>query len=422
MSVRDPKALLAARERFLITRPTRSIAASLGRLSSLWLQKNYFYRRSAARRLVEGSALTPRMAEALLDGLFRELTETKLLKLLHTELGSVEALDGFSRRVGAVRAKATGPSLLTHVFAANVPNPAVQSFVFGMLLKSANAGKVSSRDRGILDLYLESLEAADPRLNRANTLLDASDRRGLVPWLSASEGVIAYGDDETLCDLRKKTPAKAFFEGYGSRLSVSIFFKEALGKNEARLAARDVWMMDQRGCLSPLVFYVERGKATDARCFSGWVAEELSRLGEGEVPRRSTADLARLETLKDRLRLRALRSGQKNVWESRGRGHWTVGYEEKTAIAPDVSGLQCVHVRAFSREDEVYRALLPFRGSLQAAAVEGPARRRLSAATALAALGVNRVCRAGRMQFPPILWHHDGRLNLGAWVRWTDFE
>jgi hypothetical protein len=37
-------------------------------------------------------------------------------------------------------------------------------------------------------------------------------------------------------------------------------------------------------------------------------------------------------------------------------------------------------------------------------------------------LGVSRFCAAGRMQFPPLTWHHDGRPSLTDLVTWIDFE
>jgi len=37
-------------------------------------------------------------------------------------------------------------------------------------------------------------------------------------------------------------------------------------------------------------------------------------------------------------------------------------------------------------------------------------------------LGVFRFCAAGRMQFPPLTWHHDGRSSLGDLVTWIDSE
>jgi hypothetical protein len=46
--------------------------------------------------------------------------------------------------------------------------------------------------------------------------------------------------------------------------------------------------------------------------------------------------------------------------------------------------------------------------------------RAMALAGELANIGVNRVCRIGQMQRPPLTWQHDGRPNLADLVRWTD--
>jgi hypothetical protein len=37
-------------------------------------------------------------------------------------------------------------------------------------------------------------------------------------------------------------------------------------------------------------------------------------------------------------------------------------------------------------------------------------------------LGVSRFCPAGRMQYPPLTWHHEGRPVLADLVTWIDAE
>ena len=39
-----------------------------------------------------------------------------------------------------------------------------------------------------------------------------------------------------------------------------------------------------------------------------------------------------------------------------------------------------------------------------------------------ARLGVSRICPAGKMPTPSMMWHHDGLPCIGEMVRWTDAE
>jgi len=40
----------------------------------------------------------------------------------------------------------------------------------------------------------------------------------------------------------------------------------------------------------------------------------------------------------------------------------------------------------------------------------------------LALLGVSRMCPPGAMATPSMVWHHDGKACVGAFVRWADVE
>src|SRR3989338_7012928 len=126
-----------------------SIARSIGKLSQQWLGRNYLFRKKEIDRLVKKSFFSEKMAEALLDSLFKELTESKLLKLLKHEFRNPLVLDDFHQnKISRAWHRAHGPSVITHIFSGNVPNPAIVSLVFGMLVKSINLAKVSSRDEG----------------------------------------------------------------------------------------------------------------------------------------------------------------------------------------------------------------------------------------------------------------------------------
>ena len=373
------------REKYVEKIPVYEIASRLGKLSALWLRKDFSFRKRAVEKLLRRSFFTRQMSEALLDGLFRELTASGLLRLLKSELKDPLVLDGFRRdALTGHEHRARGPELITHVFSGNVPNPAIISFNFGMLIKSANVGKCSSEDEGFLDIYLDSLNDFDRKLGSSNFLVDPGDKKPLAAFIRSADLVVAYGSNETLSEIRKEAPVGVDFIGYGHRLSFAFYAKEALQKKRlrelARRAARDIWMMDQRGCLSPLVIYVEEGGKIPAGDFSLSLSEALQKLDFHDE---------RLFQLKNRLKISRIRGGL---------------------------------VKSVKNAGSFLKILESNRRFLQCVALEAPAEEREKIAGRLSALGVNRLCRAGRMQFPPITWRHDGKANLANWLTWTDLE
>lgn len=408
-------------------RSARSIAATLGKLSKAWLSRKDPFRQKAVRRLVQNSGFSVPMAQAMLDAVFSELSEKKLLILLENEIGGAAFLDGFRKnpKTGAFQ-KAQGPSVITHVFSENLPQPSILSFVLGLLLRSANVGKTASGDPGFLDIYLESLKKADPSLAGLTYLLDAGDRKGLEEWFSVSEHAVVYGSDETLREIRKQIPAKCGFSGYGHKVSFSFYAREEMTrgniKSLARLSAQDVWMADQRGCLSPAVIFIEEGGKVSVEDFCQALAMSLGSLAvrdEARVDFKRASDWKRALS---QISLKLMRGESVRVWESDPPGRWAVIHEAKGRGFRLNSDRQVIFVRPAKSLESVLKSLRPFSSYLQAVAVEAPRPKRLLWAQELSQAGVNRVTRAGRLQFPPVHWHHDGRANLSEWVRWTDLE
>ena len=398
----------------------------LGVLSRKWLRRDFLFRRRAVTQLVRASGFSEKMAQEMLDALFSELTVLKLKALLRAELQRPAALDGFvkdSRNKRLVHAK--GPHTILHIFSANVPNAAVTSFVMGLLIGSRNIGKVSRRDKGILGLYLDSLKAHDRTLwGRCNLM----QGRGKISRYAKEVGlVVAYGDDESLDEIQKCVPAKTSFVGYGHRVSFGLVLHEKLRNGEAvRLAkktAYDVWMADQRGCLSPVLVFAQQGGSVSPEDFARLVAIELERIEKSErsKPRRGIADSLAVNRLRNLLRMRALKGGKVGYWMSDTPGRWAVGYDEKNE-AEFSSGAQILRVKGFKKLSDIEGVLQKMSRSLQAVFLECAPTHRKQIAEWLSLFGVNRICRAGQLQKPPITWHHDGRPNLANWLTWVDLE
>ena len=385
--------LISTRERYLKDRTVHAVTVSLGKLSLRWLNKDYFFRKKAVRRLVERSHFSEHMAHALLDALFQELTQAKLWKLLCAELGDPRVLDEFRwDALTGKRQRARGPRVITHIFSGNVPNPAIVSFVLGMLVKSVNIGKVSRADEGFLDIYLDSLKSFDKKLAATNYILKpdsgAHGRALLHEYIRCSELVVAYGNDKSLEEIKNHVPAGRQWMGYGHRVSFGVYAKEVLKPENlatyAKKTARDIWVADQRGCLSPLEILIETGGELTVADFSGALARALERL----------------------YRMKA----------------WRIPAELGAAQLIGFGERKIISVRSVKNRQDILKNLKLFEKYLQAVSLEAGYARRQKIAECLSVMGVNRICRAGQMQRPPVAWHHEGKTNLASWVYWTDLE
>jgi hypothetical protein len=94
---------------------------------------------------------------------------------------------------------------------------------------------------------------------------------------------------------------------------------------------------------------------------------------------------------------------------------WTVIHDpDPTFKASPLHGT--IYLRA-AAENKLGAALAPVAGKISTVGLAGKTSSRLR--DLFFSLGVSRFCEAGRMQFPPLTWLHDGRPALGDLVTWT---
>lgn len=234
--------------------------------------------------------------------------------------------------------------------------------------------------------------------------------------LSAADAVIAFGSDATMASIREKLRFNQKFIAHGHAVSLLwISQPEKLTPRAARACATDVLTYDQLGCLSPQAIYVPEG--ADVAALSGKMARALEAEWQSlaKKPARPRSVAARIIEARDVAFARGHR-----VWlpPSRHLG-WTLIYDpDPTFALSPLHGVIPIRVAPGSR---LPRALEPVWGRISTVGLVG----RLSSYAEWVFLnlgGVSRFCPAGRMQFPPLTWHHDGRQTLAELVTWIDAE
>ncbi len=247
-------------------------------------------RREALRLLPPTSGLSPAMARAVLDGMARDWTTTRLRRVVRAELGGPECLARFVEAEGR-RSMAVAPRLCTQLVAGSVPGVGVTALVRTLLLGSATILKPGLGDVVLPVLFARGLREEAPEL--ADALAVAYWPGGVEtmedPALTAAEVVVAYGSDAVVSSLRRRVPVTARLVGYHHREGVGVVGRRDLIDTEtaravAERVARAVAFFDQRGCVSPRVLWVEdAGMAVTPAVMADGVADALSRV-ESTLP------------------------------------------------------------------------------------------------------------------------------------------
>jgi len=343
----------------------------------------------------------------------RLFPRAELLRLVREQLGHVDALDRWILRNGR-RVRAHAPESIYHICAGNLAVSAQTSLAHGLVLGARNIVKLpGERDgdaatRREIVSFIRGLPAALRALIQTDRVLDETALR-------RAQAVIAFGSDTTMAGLRAQLRFDQKFIAHGHAVSLLwISEPDKLTPRQARACAIDVLTYDQLGCLSPQAIYVPAATNIAA------LGEKLARALEAQwralkqKPARSLSVAARIAEVRDV----AFARGQP-VWlpPSRHLG-WTIIHDADPTFAP--SPLHGVIILRKCAEAKLNQALRSVRGRISTVGLAGHWSSRLE--NTFLSLGVSRFCPAGRMQFPPLTWHHDGHQTLAELVTWIDAE
>jgi hypothetical protein len=420
------------REQYLLPRTTPALIRLLSSVAEDWLDAGNPFREMA---LTEGQARTgfsPRVLAAGLDVFFRQLTYENLDALIVQELGHVERLDALVTSPAEQRnqraAMARGPVLLAQITAGNLPVPALLGMVLGLLTRSAQFVKCARGTALLPRLFAHSIYEVEPKLGACLEIAEWPGGSGPLEdaLFSEADCVTATGTDETVNDIRRRLPGHVRFLGYGHRVSFGYVAREMLSRLSAPevavRAAEDVAAWDQLGCLSPHVFYVERGGTVWPERFAEMLAEALSDQ-ERLRPRGDLAadEAAAIATRRAFYEVRTAHHPDTLQWCSPGSTAWTVVYEADPEF--QVSCLnRFIYVKGVMDLAEALRGAEKVRGNVSTVGLAAPMTLAGKLAVELARWGAARICGIGQMQRPPLAWRHDGRPSLGDLVTWTEWE
>jgi hypothetical protein len=336
----------------------------------------------------------------------------ELLRLVREQLGDLDALDRWISRDG-VRVRARAPKRIHHICAGNLAVSAFTSIAHGLILGAHNLIKLpspredSAARREILD-FINGLPA--PLRQRVETQNQLDDKS-----LQRADAVIAFGSDETMQNIRAKLRPGQKFLAHGHAVSfLWLALPNELSPRAARACAIDVLTYDQLGCLSPQAIYFPPGGKISELGDQLAHALELEWQAQPRKPARPLSIAARIAEARDVAHALGHR-----VWlPPKKHLGWTLIHDPHPAF--ELSPLHGVIYLRQSNETKLSSALASVTGKISTIGIAGKISRR--AEKAFLDLGVTRFCPAGKMQFPPLTWHHDGHAPLADLVTWVDAE
>lgn len=382
-------------------------------------------RHDVLRGLAAFSGLAPPMPELVLDRLSEDWLADPLQRLVHTELGGTDAIDGFLRRDDGSRVRAVAPPLGLHVFAGNVPGVSVTSIVRALLVRSAVLGKPAAGEPVLAAAFARLLADADPLVGASVAInyWEGGDIDVEAAALAHAGLVVHYGSHSAIASLRDRAPTGTAFIEHGPRISFAVV--NPAGLDDPDGAARDlalaVALFDQQGCVSPQLAYII-GSAAIAHDFAARVAAALHALA-ATLPRGrlDPAEAIAVHQLRTRAEFRTISGDPIHVWQGQNL-EYTVVCEPDPAFGGTCLNRTLI-VKPVASPADLIDHVRPFHHVLQTVGVAGFEPLDLvDLATRLGDVGATRVTSLAAMPWPPPGWHHDGRGPLRELVRWVELE
>lgn len=405
------------------------IARRVGAVGARLLDPGDVLRREASHRLPTETGLSGPVCDGIIEGMARDWTPERLDRLLAAEFRDPGVLDGFRAGPEGSRLHATGGRLAFHLGAGNIPGVGTTSIIRSLLVKCPVLLKPGRTDLALPEIFARGLEEVDPELAQALAVVYwPRGGGGLLEeqLLREADRVVVYGGTAVVRELRGRIPATTPLVAYHHRISTGAVGVEHLRSGDAAdavaaQAARAMAVLDQRGCVSPQIIWVEEGGLISPAGWSERLARELESIEHTlPSPRLSEREASELHQLRGTLELESAAGAAGKLFVG-SEGRWGVFFDTEPGTAWSPIG-RSARVRPVESLEQLARVLAPYRRVLQTLALATAADRRNRLAHSLAATGVSRITDFEAQPWPPPWWHHDGEGPLTALVRWVELE
>jgi hypothetical protein len=432
LSDRQMKALSGrikqASQRHLKPMAVSDIAATIDTVIARLLDRSDPYREQAEEYLPKITGYDAEMVRLGLTGYLKTFRLSELNRFLAEDFVNPKILDEFQPLPKGGYGKAYGPDLLAHIWAGNVPGLPLWSLISGLLVKAGNIGKVASAEPLMASWFAELVAEINPTLGQCLAVVwwKGGDIDREQALLNQADLVVAYGNNDTLQQVRDRTPITTRCLTYSHKVSFGMISRAALDTGKAwavaHQAAYDIVRYDQQGCYSPHLFFVEKGGAVTPQEFAQYIANELNCFEE-KFPRRalSIEEAGGVAAWQQTEEMKSF-SDENSTVMSDANGAWSVAYSEaEDNLAP--SGLnRTAKVISVETLDDVPARISPYKAFLQTVGIAAAPEELRRLADLLGTVGITRISALEHMTSPEAGWHHDGRFNLLDLVTMTEVE
>jgi hypothetical protein len=390
------------------------IVRAIADAAERWRDADFPPRVRTTRAIVGRTGYTEPVVEYALDALFGSIDRESLEGTITSELGCLDALDGFVARRGRPDVFFRPVDGVTIVSSDTTIGVAIPAFVFALCAKAGVA--VKDRDDALVEAFAATLAQELPELRNHMSVASWDGVSGDAAWFARAGAVVAYGRNETLAAIRARLAPEARFIPFGHRTSVGYVARETLALRAtavdcARGLATDALLFDGEGCLSIHAAFVERRGALDPPAFAALVADAFDEVAIEFPAGYAQPDAAAAAYLRG-ARFRSAQ-GAGRVFGGALAPHAIVLEPDRADSPPLLRRILALY--DVDGPDEALAFVR--RHALALEAVGGCGAERPDVVNFAVAAGAARVARLGTLQRPPLAGEHGGVGRILPYVR-----
>lgn len=364
--------------------------------------------------------LSPSEFESSIEEVALLLTRDNLEKKLTRELGSKDPFLMNRRLYDENIFESWAPlGFITHISPQNSFATGAMSLLEGLLGGNINLLKTGGNESLFSQHFLAALADCDPHGELCNYMIAARISSKNLELLSqifrCSDGIAAWGGEETTNSIKQMAPPHARLIEWGHRISFAYitrdFFRDP---GTLEQIAREVCTLEQQACSSPQCLYLDTADWKELTEFAQEFSKILERISKAtpQIPLEST-DAAEITQVVHCHKMEACLS-EAHVIEST-RGEWRLLVDSRPALSASPL-YRTLWIKPLPRK-EILATLRPMRSYLQTVGLACHLRDLPEISRSIFSAGATRIRKLGAMLGGYPGEPHDGVYSLQRYCR-----
>jgi phenylacetate-coenzyme A ligase PaaK-like adenylate-forming protein len=371
--------------------------------------------------------ITFEIAKEIINSIADFISKKQLKFKISNELGSLNPFT--SKRIfadGIIFEKWEPLGLIVQVLSGNDFALPILSAFEGLMTGNVNILKLSHQSSSFTqDFFIEFANFTQTAVwkNRICIVNVSSKEKTVLERLySQADGVVAWGGEEAINEIRKCVPASARFIDWGHKISFSYLTKkEWQNPDSIKNVVHDIFVFNQQACSSPQCVYLEDATFSDLKSFSAQLGQNMNAV-VGNYAANDTSEMESAEITKMGLIIKTEKSLLPEYTEviEDSDGKWRIWIDSRASLRASPL-YKTIWVKPIRRAS-VVKTFRPMKQYLQTVGLACDLSELSELSRLLYSCGVTRIRSNGGMQDSYVGEPHDGYFALNRYVRRVSLE